>query len=114
MVCHHTVDSFQDITNEEEEEEEEEEDFPTAPLHDDVWLQQPVPDRHLCIHEQSQPHDLCPYPCQYSLDQLHPSPGSASTSHYKMMDLSDTFDFPDVMKTTKNEDISHPDDVFGP
>ena len=51
-------------------EEKEEEHFPTAPLNDDVWIEEPVPDRHLCIHEDSQ-HDLCPYPCPYSLDQLH-------------------------------------------
>ena len=53
-----------------EEEEDDEEHFPTAPLNDDVWMEEPVPDRHLCIHEHSQ-HDLCPYPCPYSLDQLH-------------------------------------------
>ena len=45
-----------------EEEDDEEEHFPTALLNDDVWLEEPVPDRHLCIHEHSQ-HNLCPYPC---------------------------------------------------
>ena len=54
MDCHFTStpstnDSFQDATAEEE-------DFPTAPLDDDIWLEDPVPDRHLCIHEQSQLH----------------------------------------------------------
>ena len=54
MDYHHTStlgtdDSSQDATVEEEE------DFPTAPLND-IWLEGPVPDRHLCIHEQSQPH----------------------------------------------------------
>ena len=29
---------------------EEEEHFPTASLNDDVWMEEPVPDRHLCIH----------------------------------------------------------------
>ena len=48
---HHTStpsidDSFQDATVEEE-------DFPKAPLDDDIWLEDPVPDRCLCIHEQS-------------------------------------------------------------
>ena len=52
---HHTYmletdDSFQDATAAEEE------DFPTAPLDEDIWLEDPVPDRHLCIHELSQPH----------------------------------------------------------
>ena len=59
---HHTStpnmdDPFQDTTTEEEE------DFPTDPLDDDIWLEDPVPDRYLCIHEQSQPHFLCSYPC---------------------------------------------------
>ena len=34
----------------------EEENFPTAPLDDDIWLEDQVPDRPLCIHEQSQSH----------------------------------------------------------
>ena len=55
------------------EGDKEEEHFPTAPLNDDVWMEEPVRDRHLCIHEDSQ-HDLCPYPCPYSLDQLHLTP----------------------------------------
>ena len=45
----------------------EEEDFPTAPIDDDIWLEDPVPERYLCIHEQSQPHYQCSYPCPYSL-----------------------------------------------
>ena len=57
MVCHLTDDYFQDVPSEEEEH------FPTAQLDDDVWMDEPVPDRYLCIHEQSQPHDLCSYPC---------------------------------------------------
>ena len=48
-------------------DEEVEEHFPAAPLSDDVWMEEPVPDRHLCINEHSQ-HDFCPYPCPYSLD----------------------------------------------
>ena len=40
-------DSFQDTTAAEE-------NFPTAPLDDDIWLKDSFPDRHLCIHEQSQ------------------------------------------------------------
>ena len=56
---------------------EDEEDFSTAPLDNDVWLEEPVPDRHFCIHEQSQPYDQCPYPCPYSLDQLQSAPEDA-------------------------------------
>ena len=58
MTCHFTDDSSQDEINEEEEEVEEH--FPTAPLDDDVWMEEPVPNRHLYIHEQSQPHGLHP------------------------------------------------------
>ena len=47
------------------EEEEEEEDFPTVPLNDEHWNMEEIPDRHLCIHEHSLPHGLCPYPCPY-------------------------------------------------
>ena len=68
-------DSFQDTTAEDEE------DFPTAPLDDDVWLEDPVPVRHFCIHEQSQLHAKCPYPCPYSLDQLHSAPEDAPAPH---------------------------------
>ena len=51
------------LTSADDEEEVEEEHFPTAPLSNDVWMEEPVPDRQLCIYEHSQPHDLCPYPC---------------------------------------------------
>ena len=108
MVYHHTYDSFQDATNEEEEE-----DFPTVPLDDDIWLEEPVPDRHLCIHKQSHLHGQCYYPCPYSLDQLHSAPEDAPVPHYEMMDLSDIFNFQDVMTTTSHEDIPDLDDVFG-
>ena len=56
MDTHHTStpctdDSFQDATTAE--------DFPMAPLDDDIWLEEPVPYRDLCIHEQSQPQYQC-------------------------------------------------------
>ena len=103
MACHLTNDSFQDVTSEEEEEEVEEH-FSTTPLDDDVWMEEPFPDRHLCFHEQSQAHDLCPYPCPYSMDQLHLAP--ELTSVPQNMDLSDIFDFQDVMMTASDKDIS--------
>ena len=53
-----------------EEENDMEEHFPTVSLDDDFWMEEPVPERHLCIHEDTQ-HDLCPYPCPYDLNQLH-------------------------------------------
>ena len=42
MACH--------LTSADEEEEDAEEHFPTAPLNDDVWMEESVPGRHLCIH----------------------------------------------------------------
>ena len=40
---------------------------PTAPLDDDIWLEDPIPDRHLCIHEQSQLNYQCSYPLPIQL-----------------------------------------------
>ena len=100
---HHTStpsidDSFQDTTVEAE-------DFPTAPQDDDIGLEDPVQDRPLCIHEQSQPHFLCSYPCPYTLEDT-PVP------YYERMDLSDISDFQDVMTATSDEDIPDLDDVL--
>ena len=44
-------------STDEDEEGEEEEHFPTVPLNYDVWMEEPVSNRHLCIHKDSQ-HDL--------------------------------------------------------
>ena len=33
-----------------DDEDEGEEYFPTAPLDDEVWLEEPIPERDLCIH----------------------------------------------------------------
>ena len=54
----------------EEDEDDAKEHFPTVSLDDNVWMEEPVPERHLCIHENSQ-HDLCPYTCPYILNLLH-------------------------------------------
>ena len=98
-------DSFQDATAEEK-------DFPTAPLDDNIWLEDPVPDRHLCIHKQSQPHYQCFYPCPYSLDLLHTTLEDAPAAYYEMMDISDITDLQDVMTTTSDEDIHDVVDIF--
>ena len=101
-MAHHLTSADED-----EEEEDAKEHFPTVPLNDDVWMEEPVPDRHLCIHEHSQ-HDLCLYPCQYSLDRLHLPPDY--TPQY--MDLSDIFYFPDVITTASDKDIPNLEDVL--
>ena len=86
--------------------EEEEVDFQTVALDDDHWITDPVPDRHLCVHDQSQQQPLCSYTCPYSS-------GSTPVLYHDMLDLSDISDFEDVMTTSSDEDIPAPDDVFG-
>ena len=85
------------------EEEEEEEDFQTVPLDDEHWDMKEIPDRHLCIHEDSLPHRLCPYPCPYSDYQ--------ASSYYDTLDLSDISEFEDLMITSSNEDIPALNDI---
>ena len=36
----------------EEDKDDTEEYFPTVSLDDNVWMEEPVPERHLCIHEK--------------------------------------------------------------
>ena len=86
-------------------EEEEGEDFQTVTLDDHHWITDPILDRHLCIHEHSQPHTLCPYPFPCSTD-------STPTSYQDTLDLSDISDFEDVMTTSSNEDVPALEDVF--
>ena len=88
------------------EEEEDEEDFQAVALDDNHWITDPVPDRHLCIHEHLQPHSLCCYQCLYSSD-------SAPALYHDTLDLSYISDFEDVMITSIDEDIPALDDVFG-
>ena len=102
-----TYHPFQDVTAEEEE------DFSTASQDDNIWLEDPVQDRHLCVHKQSQPHFLCSYPCPYSLNLPPSTPEDTSASYYETTDLGDISDFQDVMTTTSDEDIPDLDDVFG-
>ena len=78
--------------------EEEKEDFQTVPLDDVHWDMKEVPDRHLCIHEHSLPHGLCPYP--------HPYSDYTSSSYCNTLDLSNISEFEDLMTTSSDEDIS--------
>ena len=98
------------------------ENFSTAPLDDDVWLEDQTPDKQLCIHDASQPNHLCHYPCPYAnLDfawNLPPSLTLAAAEpepEYNIMDLMNT-DVEDIMSTTSAKDIpdlevisDHPD-----
>ena len=89
-------------------DDDTEEHFPTILLDDDIWMEEPVPERHLCIHDNSQ-HDLCPYPCPYSLNPLHLT--QEDTMQY--IDLSDIFEFPNVVVSTSDDDVSSLEDILG-
>ena len=84
----------------EEDKAHTEEHFPTVSLDDDVWMEEPVPERHLCIHENLQ-HDLCPYPCLYGLNLLHLAQEDAP----QYIDLNDIFKFHDVIASASNDDV---------
>ena len=81
----------------EKEDDDMEEHFPTVSLNYDFWMEEPVPEGHLCIYEDAQ-HALCPYPCPYNLNQL-----CLAEEGMQYMDLSDIFDFPDVMVSADND-----------
>ena len=78
-------------------EEEEEEDFQMVSLDNEHWNMEEIPDRHLCIHEHSLLHGLCPYPC--------PCLEYTTSSYYDTLDLSDISEFKDLMTTSSDEDI---------
>ena len=86
-----------------DKEENMEEDFQTVHLEDEHWNTEEIPDRHLCIHEHSLPHGLCPYPCPYVNYQI--------LSYYYTLDLSDISDFEDLMTTSSDEDIPPLEDI---
>ena len=81
-----------------EAKKEEEEDFPTVPLDDEHRDMEEILDRHLCIHEHSLPHRVCPYPCPYS-------EAYQASSYYDTLDLNDISEFEDLMTTSRDEDI---------
>ena len=91
------------------------ENFPTAPLDDDIWLKDQTPDRHLCIHDTSQPNHLCHYPCPYAnlnfTRNLLPSLTlEAAEFGYNIMDLMDA-DLEDIMSTTSAENNMDLEDI---
>ena len=88
------------------------EHFPTAPLDDGVWAEEPILDRCLCIHETpDKPNHLCSYPCPYDstiirVDSLQSMPWNVAVLNYKQMDISDiSADLPDIMTTMSDDDI---------
>ena len=83
-----------------EEDNDMEENFPTISLDDDFWMEEPVLERHLYIHEDAQ-HDLCPYLCPYNLNQLH-----LTQEDVQYIDLNNMIDFPDVMASAADDMLS--------
>ena len=89
-----------------------EEHFPTAPLDDEVWSEDPIPDRLLCIHKRLHRSNLqCSYPCPYStttsrMDLPQSIPQGAAVLNYELMHFSDiSSDLHDIMMTTSDDDI---------
>ena len=91
----------------EEEDDDREEHFPTVSLDGDFWMEEPVPEGNLDIHENSQ-YDLCPYPCLYSLNPLHLIQEDAP----QYIDLSDIFKFPDVIISASDDDVPSLEDIL--
>ena len=83
--------------------DEEEENLQTVSLDNDHWTMEEFPDRQLCIHVHSVPHELCLYPCPY-LDYT-------SSSYYNTLDLSDISGFDDLMTTSSDEIIPAIDNI---
>ena len=92
--------------------------FPTAPFDDDVWNEEQIQVRCLCIHER---HDVlnhqCSYPCPYdsttfSMGLLQYTPQNEAVFNYKQMDFSDiSSDLPDIIMATDDNDIPDFDDA---
>ena len=91
----------------EENEDDAGEQILTVSLDDNVWMEKPLPERHLCIHENSQ-HDLCPYLCPYILNLLHLTQEDSP----QYIDLNDIFEFPDVITTAGDEDGPSLEDIL--
>ena len=82
-------------------------------LDDDVWSEDPILDRQLCIHETAhEPDHQCSYPCPYSttsfrIDLPQSIPQDAAVFHYEQIDFSDiSSDVPYIMMTKSDNDIA--------
>ena len=87
-------------------------DFPTGPLDDDIWAEDPIWDRQLCIQETPhKPNHQCSYPCPYStttfrMDLPQSTPQDEAVLNYELMDFSDiSSDLPDIIMIMSDNDI---------
>ena len=95
------------------------EHFPTAPLDDDIWAEEQILDRGLCIHERpDEPNHQCSYLCSYEsnitfwIDFLQSMPWNEVVFNCDLMDFSDILYLWDIMMTTRDADIPDPDDIL--
>ena len=95
------------------------EHFPTAPFDDDIWTEEQIPDRGLCIHKRpDDPNHQCSYPCPYdsttfSMDLLQSTLWNKAVFNYKQMDFSDiSLDLPYIIMTMSDADIPDLTDVL--
>ena len=90
-----------------------------APLDNIVRSEDPVPDRHLCIHETPhKPNHQCSYPCPYRnttfrMDLPQSTPQDAAVFCYELMNFTNiSSDLPDIMTTTSDNDIPDLEDIL--
>ena len=88
------------------------ENFQTVPLDDDVWSEDPIPDRCLCIHDTPDESNhqysySCPYrSTTFRMDLSQSTPQNEAVFYYDPMDFSDiSSDLSDIMTTTSDNDI---------
>ena len=88
-----------------------EEHFPTAPLDDIVWSEDPILDRHLMSQTSSVP-TLAHTETQPS-GWTYSTPQDEAVFHYELIDLNNiSSDLPDIMMTTSDEDIPDLEDTL--
>ena len=94
------------------------EHFVMMPLDNEVWSEDPIPDRQLCIDETPhKPNHQCSYSCPCStttfrIDLPKSTPQDTAVFCYELMDFSDIpSDLPDIMTVTSDDDIPHLEDI---
>ena len=79
------------------DEEEEEDDFPTTPLDNSVWSEEPMPERDLCIHMAPRKPETS-YPSQIPIKPQEPIYESATLEEPMDSMISDIPNLTDIPK----------------
>ena len=82
------------------------EHFPTISLDDDIWTEELVPDRHLCIYHLDQPPPQSSHQCPFQ--------SVPAEAYDNIMTINNILDFEDMATTTGDEDEIDMDLVFEP